>query len=78
MGTEVFEFWQQSINRDQSIFALSNVTNTPQQIKLADINLISTDSWVDLITDHKDTDLNKQLILEPYQSVWISNQGNKS
>lgn len=76
MGKSVFAFWRQSINRDQSIFALSNITNTTQKIKLADINLISTDNWIDLISDYNYTDLDEQLVLKPYQSVWISNQAN--
>lgn len=73
LGTEVFAFWRQSINRDQSIFCLSNITSEPQTVNLADINLISTDDWSDLITGHEYTDLNQQLQLQPYQTVWISN-----
>ena len=73
LGTEVFAFWRQSINRDQSIFCLSNITSAAQTINLADINLISTDDWCDLITGHEYTDLNQQLQLQPYQTVWISN-----
>lgn len=73
LGMEVFAFWRQSINREQSIFSLSNVTNKTQTINLADINLIGTDDWHDLITGKRFEDLGQQLLLEPYQSVWISN-----
>lgn len=73
LGTEVFAFWRQSINRDQSIFCLSNITNTSQTINLADINLISTDDWSDLISGREYSELNQQLQLQPYQTVWISN-----
>lgn len=73
LGTEVFAFWRQSINRDQSIFCLSNVTDQLQAINLADINLISTDSWKDLISDNSIADLGSQLHLQPYQTLWISN-----
>lgn len=73
LGMEVFAFWRQSINRDQSIFSLSNITNKTQTINLADINLIGTDDWHDLITGRRFEDLGQQLKLEPYQSVWISN-----
>lgn len=73
LGREVFAFWRQSINRDQSVFSLSNVTSTMQTINLADINLIGTDDWHDLITGQRFEDLGQQLRLRPYQSVWISN-----
>jgi sucrose phosphorylase len=73
LGTEVFAFWRQSIDREQSIFCLSNVTNSHQNINLADINLIGTDSWHDLISGETYEDLGQQLRLAPYQTVWISN-----
>lgn len=73
LGTEIFAFWRQSMNRDQSIFSLSNVTAQTQLINLADINLISTDSWRDLISGDSLDNLSDQLTLTPYQTVWISN-----
>ncbi len=73
LGTKVFAFWRQSIKRDQSIFCLYNVTDEPQQINLSDINLISTDDWVDLISGRRYTDLESQMTLMPYQSVWLTN-----
>ncbi len=74
LGTQVFAFWRQSIDRRQSIFCLHNVTATQQLINLADINLIGTDAWFDLISDQSYDDLGGQLVLDPYQSVWISNR----
>lgn len=73
LGTQVFAFWRQSMNRDQSIFCLSNVTADSQLINLADINLISTDNWRDLISNESFTDLGCQLSIAPYQTLWISN-----
>lgn len=73
-GTDVFAFWRQSIQRDQSIFSLNNVTNKPQTITLADINLIATDSWCDLISGIVYDDLIGKITLAPYQSLWISNR----
>ena len=74
LGFEVFAFWRQSINRSQSIFSLSNVTSVKQVINLADINLINTDHWIDLITEQHYDSLDGQLVLAPYQTVWISNR----
>lgn len=73
LGTSVFAFWRQSIQRNQSIFCLHNITDQPQLINLSDINLIGTDDWVDLISGDHLTSLDSQLCLEPYQCVWLSN-----
>ena len=73
LGTSVFAFWRQSIQRNQSIFCLSNITDSEQCINLSDINLIGTDQWTDLISGDSYTDLEQQLVLSPYQSVWLSN-----
>ncbi len=73
LGTSVFAFWRQSINRNQSIFCISNISKQSQLINLADINLISTDDWCDLISGDSYEDLGQQLQLQPYQTVWISN-----
>ncbi len=74
LGQSVFGFWRQSINRDQSIFAIHNITNTEQELLLSNLNLICTDSWIDLIA--WDTiDLSKGvLVLKPYQCIWITNK----
>lgn len=74
LGTGVFAFWRQSIDRRQSIFCLNNISDQTQQINLSDINLISTDDWVDLIGGQRFTELDSQLSLAPYQSVWLSNR----
>lgn len=74
LGTKIFAFWRQSIYRDQSIFALNNITDEPQEVLLSDINLIETNDWFDLISDIRYDDLKGKLILKPYQTVWISNK----
>jgi len=73
LGEKVFAFWRQSIDRSQSIFSLSNVSATRQTLSLADINLISTDAWRDLIGEAPVSDLGGQLELAPYQTMWITN-----
>ena len=42
-------------------------------ISLIDINLIGTDEWSDLITGCVFDDLQADIELKPYESVWISN-----
>ena len=48
-----FGIWRQSIDRSQSIFCISNLTNEKQKISLLDINLISTNDWFDILTKKK-------------------------
>ena len=73
LGEHVFAFWRQSIDRDQSIFALYNVSDVEQIIALSDLNLIDMDKWVDLITGKPIMDLREKVKLSPYQVLWISN-----
>ena len=71
---QVFGVWRQSIDRKQSIFALNNISNVPQSLSLAEINLVEIDRWHDLISGEKYEDRQQQITLSPYQTVWISNQ----
>ncbi len=74
LGQSVFGFWRQSVNRDQSIFAIHNITNASQEISLANINLICTDTWIDLIAWDTIDLTGGVLVLKPYQCVWITNK----
>ncbi|QGQ22531.1 alpha-amylase [Gimesia benthica] len=73
LGDAVFAFWRQSMDRQQSIFALNNVSNTEQILPLSEINLIGTDSWIDLISGEIYSNLRAELTLKPYQVVWLTN-----
>lgn len=73
LGEQVFAFWRQSIRREQSIFALNNISETPQTLLLSDINLIDTEHWVDLIGGKPLDSSDDTLVLKPYQCVWLSN-----
>ncbi len=74
LGRHVFGIWRQSIARDQSIFALHNVSDQPQSVSLEYVNLISTDSWVDLASGAWLEDLDGVIELAPYQFVWLTNK----
>lgn len=71
LGSALFGFWRQSTDRRQSIFCISNVSNESQALQLSEINLIEAQDWSDLISGE---DCNtQQILLGPYQTVWISN-----
>jgi len=73
LGTSVFGFWRQSVDRRQSIFCISNVTNAGQAVALSDINLVDTQAWSDLIGRATYTPGAGEIDLQPYQTVWITN-----
>ena len=74
MGDQVFAFWRQSIDRRNSIFCLNNVSGEEQRIPVASINLISTEEWLDLISGDVLEDEQGDIILAPYQCVWLANR----
>lgn len=76
LGDELFGFWRQSMDRRQSIFCVSNITDVAQDVRLSDINLIGTDHWVDLISGNEIYLSDQSLHLNPYQTIWISNLAN--
>jgi len=73
ISDQVFGFWRQSIDRQQSIFCIFNVTHTQQNLDLSSLNLIITDHWQDLISGEPMTDTQISVTLQPYQALWITN-----
>ena len=74
LGPELFGVWRQCINRSQSIFSVANITNTPTSLRLNELNLIETENWYDLLTGQHITDINSELALLPYQTIWLTNK----
>lgn len=86
-GPKLFGFWRQSLDRDQSIFAIHNISPDEVTIPLSAINLIGGDHWVDLLSGESirahGTDIlagdrardGDNIVFAPYQCRWISNRG---
>jgi sucrose phosphorylase len=74
LGLQLFGFWRQSIDRSQSIFCISNISNKSQPLRLGDLNLVITDPWIDLITNSDPFDLMDEISLSPYQTIWLTNK----
>ena len=72
LGLQIFAFWRQSMDREQSIFCLNNISAETQTVACEDLNLIVTDTWRDLIGGN-DVDPTGDITLRPYQTVWLSN-----
>lgn len=73
LGLQLFGFWRQSLNRKQSIFCISNISDEKVELRLNELNLIVTDTWVDLISGSTIEDTATELELMPYQTVWLTN-----
>ncbi|MEM1376469.1 MAG: sugar phosphorylase [Pseudomonadota bacterium] len=74
-GQEIFGFWRQSIDRDQSIFAMHNVTKHEVRVPVLSINLIGGDVWTDLLSGESVRADGGDIIFAPYQCRWVSNRG---
>ena len=73
LGDDIFAFWRESLDRDQSIFALHNVKDKTIKVALNELNLISTENWRDLISGQVFTDVKAEIEISPYGCLWISN-----
>lgn len=74
LRSQLLGFWRQSLNRRQSIFCISNITDQMQDLTLATINLIDNQPWYDLISGRELDTAIPIMTLHPYQTVWITNQ----
>lgn len=70
----IFGLWRQSLDRDQSIFALHNVSADTVQVDPMAINLIDGDHWRDLLSGEKVPTQGTPIAFAPYQCRWISNR----
>ena len=76
LGSNTLALWRQSLDRDQSIFAIHNISNKEVSIQLSDLNLIETDMWTDLISGNPLSSKHEVIILNAYQSMWITNKSS--
>lgn len=74
LGLQLFGFWRQSLDRRQSIFCISNISNESQILRLGELNLVVTEPWQDLLTGTRIDDITEEVTLTPYQTIWLSNR----
>ena len=70
----VFGIWRQSLDRNQSIFALHNVSKDTVTLPVSTLNIIADEDWRDLLSGDLIPD--DDIVLGPYQCRWISNAGH--
>ncbi len=74
LGEQVFAFWRQSTDRRQNIFCLHNVSGERVSIPLTNVNLVSTEDWIDLISGEELDKSVPELNFAPYQCLWLTNR----
>lgn len=70
----IFGVWRQSLDRDQSIFALHNVSDQLVAVDPVTLNMIDGDTWTDLLSGERVAAIDDMIRFAPYQCRWISNR----
>ena len=73
LGSNLYGIWRQSLDKKQSIFCISNLTDKVVNLSLLDLNLIGFDHWRDIITEIEIDDITSEIELRPYQTMWLTN-----
>lgn len=73
LGDKIFGFWRQSLQRDQSIFAVHNISDEEVRVPRRSLNLIDGENWIDLIGDVSIERFGDEIVFAPYQCRWITN-----
>ncbi|MFK7889956.1 MAG: hypothetical protein AB8B63_04000, partial [Granulosicoccus sp.] len=73
LDERIFGIWRQSQDRQQSIFALHNVSADTVELPVDALNLIADEHWFDLISDQSLESDTLTIQLAPYQCSWITN-----
>ena len=76
LGSNLYGIWRQSLDKKQSIFCISNLTDEVVNLSLLDLNLIGFDHWRDIITEIEIDDITSEIELRPYQTIWLTNLQN--
>ena len=70
----IFGVWRQSLDRDQSIFALNNVSADEVRVDPVALNLIEGDHWFDILSGDVVDPVGAEITFAPYQCRWITNR----
>lgn len=74
LDDRLFGVWRQSLDRNQSIFAIHNVSDETVPLSPTEINLIEDDIWIDLLSGEEISATSPEIAFAPYQCRWISNR----
>ncbi|MCW8196701.1 alpha-amylase [Proteobacteria bacterium 005FR1] len=72
-GDQIFAYWRESLDRDEVIFCLNNISNQEHTLLLSSLNMVGGDEWEDLLGGEQ-YNLEDSITLAPYQSAWLCNK----
>jgi sucrose phosphorylase len=75
INDELFGFWRQSINREEQVFCIFNVTDKDQSLDLTCLNLPYDGTWLDLVSQTLYHNIYETIQLKTYQFLWLKRQG---
>jgi len=73
LGEQIFGFWRESLDRMQSIFAIHNISDQPQELSLMELSLIDTENWTDILSGESICANQTHITIPPYGALWIAN-----
>lgn len=71
INNELFGFWRQSIDREEKVFCIFNMTDQHQFLDFTCLNLPYDGSWRDLVSNTLYQDIYARVTLTPYQFLWL-------
>lgn len=71
-GEHVLAYWRESMDHQETIICLNNISNQERTLLLSSLNLVGADDWHDLLGG-EDYHVDDSIVLAPYQSVWLCN-----
>ncbi|MCY4046363.1 MAG: sugar phosphorylase [Cellvibrionales bacterium] len=74
LGSDIFGFWRESIDEEDMIYCLYNISLRNQVVPLSTININLEETWLDLLTQKHYKKDNDCIVMSPYQVVWLKNQ----
>lgn len=74
LGPGLLGFWRQSLDREQKIFAIFNISKEKRTLPMESLNLTIEQRWIDLISGVDFIDRSGALELGPYDFFWIGNR----
>ena len=74
LGPGLLGFWRLSLDREQKIFAIFNISKEKRTLPMETLNLTIEQRWIDLISGVEFIDRSRTLELDPYDFLWIGNQ----
>ena len=74
LGEHLFGFVRESLDRQQQVVCIHNVTDWQQDVSLCELSLQSDFTWYELISQQTIDDLSATVTLQPYEVIWLTNQ----